>query len=401
MNYKTRRNFLRQTAQLAAGAWVYPYIIKHTNNPSDEIRMGIIGMGSRGTGLAVLMKKIPGLKVIACCDILPERLEAGIRTGAPGAKAYTDYRKLLDNKEVDAVLIATPLFLHFPMAKEALLAGKHIYLEKSMTYSIPEALELTRLVRNSPLIFQLGFQYRYYGLYKRVKEIIRQNWLGKITHIESQYNRNSDWRNPVTHPDQEKIINWRMYKEYCGGPLSELCAHQIDMVQFLLDARPESVVGMGGINYWKDGRSTYDHIRTIYDYPGGIKSSVSSVLSNAYNGYNIKIYGDQATVEIQREEAFIYAESLTNERGIVDGVTGATISTATQGKAQKIEFLQAGETLLEPTTYALSEFRDCIVQNKKPASGIDNGRSSSIAIHMGNIAAETGQIQYWKKEYDL
>jgi len=124
-------------------------------------------------------------------------------------------------------------------------------------------------------------------------------------------------------------------------------------------------------------------------------------LSNAYNGYNIKIYGDRATVEIQREEAFIYAESLTNERGIVDGVTGATISTATQGKAQKIEFLQAGETLLEPTTYALSEFRDCIVQNKKPASGIDNGRSSSIAIHMGNIAAETGQIQYWKKEYDL
>lgn len=401
MKYKSRRSFLRQSALLAAGAWASPLIIHHHHSPGDEIRMGIIGMGSRGTGLAVLMKNIRGLKVIACCDILPDRLEAGIRTGAPGAKAYTDYRKLLDNKEVDAVLIATPLFLHFPMAKEALQAGKHIYLEKSMTYNIPEAIELTRLVRNSPLIFQLGFQYRYYGLYKRIKEIIRQNWLGKITHIESQYNRNSDWRNPVARPDQEKIINWRMYKEFCGGPLSELCAHQIDMVHFLLDAQPSSVVGMGGINYWKDGRSTYDHIRTIYEYPGGIKSSVSSVLSNAYNGYNIKIYGDRATVEIQREEAFIYAESLTNERGIVDGVTGATISTATQGKAQKIEFLQPGETLLEPTTYALTEFRDCILQNKKPVSGIDNGRSSSIAIHLGNIAAETGQVQYWKKEYDL
>ncbi|MCR6722534.1 MAG: hypothetical protein NVV59_20075 [Chitinophagaceae bacterium] len=142
-------------------------------------------------------------------------------------------------------------------------------------------------------------------------------------------------------------------------------------------------------------------MRAIYDYPGGIKSSVNSTLSNAFNGYNIKIYGDRATVEIQREEAFIYAESTNNERGIVDGVTGATVSVTTQGAAQKINFLQPGEKLLEPTTYALTDFRDCILQNRKPASGVDNGITSAIAIIMGNQAAESGDKQIWLDKYSI
>lgn len=397
-----RRNFIRQGSGALAATVFLPMLAKGNLFNGELIRVGIIGMGSRGTGLAVLIKKIRGLEVVACCDILQQHLQQGIKTAAPTAKAYSDYRQLLQDKSIDAVLIATPLFLHTAMTTDALEAGKHVYLEKSMTYSIDEALQLTRKVRQHPqLIFQLGFQYRYFGLYRKIKEIIQQNWLGKITHIESQYNRNSNWRNPVSDPAEERIINWRMYKEYCGGPLSELCAHQIDMIHYLLDAAPLSVVGMGGINYWKDGRTTYDHIRTIYEYPDGIKSSVSSALSNAFNSYNIKIYGDRATVEIQREDAFIYAESLSNERGIVDGVTGATINATTQGEARKISFLKPGEKLLEPTTYALIDFRDCILENRKPASGVENGRSSSIAIHMGNMAAETGTIQRWQEHYSI
>ena len=366
---------------------------------SAAIRAGVIGTGSRGTGLMSLLQKIPGFAVTACCDIIPENLDKAVLATGNKARAYKDYHALLNDKQVDAVIIATPLFLHYPMAVAALAAGKHVYLEKSLSYNIPQALDLAGIVGKSRLVFQVGYQYRYYGLYKRVKEIIQQNWLGRITHLESQYNRNSDWRNPVKDPAQERIVNWRMYKEYCGGPLSELCAHQIDMIGYLLDSNPAKAVAMGGINYWKDGRDTYDHIRATYEYPGGIQSSVSSVLSNAYNGYNIKIFGDKATVEIQREKAFIYAENTVNRRGMVDGVTGATISVRTQGEAEEIGWMEKGAPVLEPTRYALEDFRRCILDGALPLSNAQTAKNSSIAIHMGNLAAEQGNTQYWLPEY--
>ena len=156
---------------------------------------------------------------------------------------------------------------------------------------------------------------------------------------------------------------------------------------------------MGGINYWKDGRDTYDNIRTIYEYPNGIKSACTSVLSNAYNGYSIRILGDKATIEIQRETAFIYAESIENKRGTVDGVTGATIEATTQGKPVEIIFKKPGEQDIEPTTFALQDFVQCINDNKRPASNVETARDTSIAIHMGNAAADTQTLQVWKPEY--
>ncbi|MCW3120271.1 MAG: oxidoreductase domain protein [Chitinophagaceae bacterium] len=370
-------------------------------SPNEVIRLGLIGSGSRGSGLASLVKEMKGIQLTACCDIIPEHLQNGMSFATRDAKAYADYRKLLDDKNIDAVIIATPLFLHYPMAVAALQAGKHVYLEKSLSYDIPQAIDIVKKVRDSKLVFQIGYQYRYYSLYHKVKEVIAKNWLGKITHFECQYNRNSNWRNPVTDPKMERAINWRMYREYCGGPLSELCAHQIDMVNYLLDAHPLKVTGMGGINYWKDGRDTYDNIRTIYEYPGGIKSSCTSVLSNAYNGYSIRILGDKATVEIQRERAFIYAESTENKKGTVDGVTGATIEATTQGKPVEIIFKKPGEEDIEPTTFALQDFVECIRDNKKPVSNVETAKDTSIAIHMGNAAADTQTWQIWKPEYSV
>lgn len=366
----------------------------------QTIRLGVIGTGSRGTGLVSLCSKIKGVEITACCDILPGNLKNGLAEAGKKAKGYEDYRAILNDTNVDAVIIATPLFLHYPMAMDALAAGKHIYLEKSMAYDIPQTIALAKKVKESNKVFQVGYQYRYYGLYHKVKEVIQKNWLGKITHFECQYNRNSNWRNPVSDPKLERIINWRMYREYCGGPLSELCAHEIDMVNYLLDAHPLKAIGMGSISYWKDGRDTYDNIRTVYQYPNDIKASFTSVLSNAYNGYSIRILGDKATVEIQRNNAFIYAESTNNVRGTVDGVTGATISTTTQGKAIEIPFLKPGEEDVEPTTFALNDFFDCIRTGRKTLSGAEAAKDASIAIHMGNMAADTETVQHWKPQYN-
>lgn len=397
----SRRRFMATGLTAVAGLGMLPAWAsgRATFNPADKIRLGIIGTGSRGAGLATLIREMPDFDLVACCDVIPENLQKGLSLARKDAKGYTDYRKLLDDKSIDAVVIATPLYLHYPMAVAALQAGKHIYLEKSMTYDIPQAIDLVKKVKASGLIFQIGYQYRYYGLYHRVKEIINQNWLGKITHFECQYNRNSNWRFPVKDPKMERAINWRMYREYCGGPLSELCAHEIDVVNYLLDSHPVKVVGLGGINYWKDGRDTYDNIRTVYDYPNGVKASVTSVLSNAYNGYSIRILGDKATAEILRDKALIYPETINNAKGVVDGVTGATIAVTTQGQGVELKFGKSGEESLEPTVYALQDFADCVRTKKQPISNVETGRDGSIAIHMGNAAADTESVQYWKPEY--
>src|SRR5690606_10886803 len=149
---------------------------------------------------------------------------------------------------------------------------------------------------DSGKILQVGHQYRYYALYHKIKEMIADNWLGTITHFECQYNRNSDWRKEVSAAETERQVNWRLYRKYSGGLLAELSAHQIDIVNWFLEGHPEKVTGLGDINYWKDGREINDNVRVIYEYANGVKSSITSVLSSQFHGYEIRILGSKATV---------------------------------------------------------------------------------------------------------
>ena len=194
----TRRKFLTTgTLALSGTALAYTGLTSFIPKSNKGIRFGIIGTGTRGTGLARLIKNLEGLTVMAYCDILSVNTLKIAEHVSAKAKIYNDYRKLLEDKEVDAVIIATPLYLHYVMSKDALAAGKHVYVEKSMTYDIPQALDLEKIVNKSNLVFQVGHQYRYFGLYHAVKRAIDEGWLGQVTHFECQYHRNSDWRFPV------------------------------------------------------------------------------------------------------------------------------------------------------------------------------------------------------------
>jgi len=401
-NSISRRKFVTSSALTLGGLMtIGSPLFSKAVAAGSTVQIGVIGAGKRGLGLITMIEQVPNLKVVACCDIIPENLSAAMQKADKKAKAYTDYEKLLADKNVDAVIIATPLYLHYPMAVAALAEKKHVYVEKSMAFTIDQTLDLVKKVRDSKLVFQVGFQYRNFELYHKVKEAVNEGWIGDTYSFECQYNRNSDWRYPVKDPKMEKIINWRMYKDMCGGPLSELCAHEIDAVNYITNGHPLKVMGIGGIDYWKDGRETYDNVRTVYEYQNGIKATFTSLLSNAYNGYMIRILGNKATIEIGRNKAYIYAESTKNVLGTVDGVTGATIANATQGKKTEIAYLEPGAKAIEPTINALSNFADCVINNKKPVSNVDTGRDSAIAICMGLNAMETEQVQRWKPEYSI
>ncbi len=364
---------------------------------NDNIRIGLIGVGQRGLGLATIIKSTAGMDLVACCDIIPEHLAAGMKLTAPGGKSYTDYKKLLDDKNVDAVVIATPLYLHYPITKDAISANKHVYVEKTMTYDIDQALSLARMVKKYPkLVFQVGHQYRYYEMYPKIKTYIANGLIGKITHFESQYNRNSNWRRPVPRGYTDKQINWRMYKEFSGGVLAELSAHQIDVVNWILESRPTKVIAMGDVNYWKDGRTTFDNVRAIYDYPGDVKSSITSILSNQYNSYITRILGSEGTIEMGRDYAKLYLEPKKKELAIVDGVTGATKEALEKGEGIKIFTDREG---VEPTVLALKAFAENIRKGEKASSNEITGKDTAIAVHLGNKATETGNTEFWKPEY--
>ena len=393
----SRRQFIKTSSLGAAGMTLSGFNTHHAIR-SDNIKMGIIGVGSRGLGLLHTLKEIPEFQLVACCDIVGSHMDAGMQLAVKGAKAYKSYKQLLDDKAVEAVIIATPLYLHYQMASDAVKAGKHVYLEKTMTYNIEQALNLVKQMKNSKLKLQIGHQYRYYEMYPRIKTLIENKLIGTVTHFESQYNRNSNWRQPVSSPTLEKQVNWRLYKEFSGGVLAELSAHQVDVVNWLLDSHPLKVVALGGINYWKDGRTVNDNVRAVYEYPNGIKSGVTSVLSNEFNGYLMRILGSEGTIELRRDSATLYMEPKKRELAIVDGVTGATKEALMQGKGITIYKDRDG---IEPTVYALKAFGDSIRNNTETFSNVYTGKDVAIAVHLANRAVDSGVTEYWKPEYSL
>ncbi|MFC3198320.1 Gfo/Idh/MocA family protein [Parapedobacter deserti] len=394
-----RRFFLKSSAYGLAGLTMVALPVGHIlanqlANQRRPLAVGIIGFGSRGSGIASIIRTVPGIVLHAYSDILESQLQLAGRQFTE-AKAYADYRKLLENPAIEAVIIALPEHLHYPAAVAALQAGKHVYLEKTMVHTMEEAERLVQTAARYPKqVLQIGHQYRYYQLYHRVLEVIREGFIGDVKQYECQYHRNSDWRRPVSDPKLERQINWRMYKEYSGGLMTELCAHQVDILNWFNGSPPASVVAIGGIDYWKDGRETYDNIRAIYAYPNGVKASVSSILSNAYNGYSIRILGSKGTIVVQRTKALAYPESVKAQLTTVDGVTGATAESWGQGKPLELTFSNQDGQNRDPTAYALMDFVSCIGEGRKPFSNVETGKDTAKAVLLANKAAEQGTMQY-------
>ncbi|GAA5219797.1 Gfo/Idh/MocA family protein [Membranihabitans marinus] len=395
----SRRSFVKQSSALGLGLAVAPYYLMSDKKQflaNAKPNVGLIGCGSRGLGLAKILSNLDNLNFIACCDIMPEKI-AAVQKIDSKIQGYADYEKLLMDANIDAVVIASPLFLHYEMSKNAIDAGKDIYLEKTMAYSIKETLDLEKRVVKSGTILEIGHQYRYYNLYHKIKEVIDKGWIGKVLQYESQYHNNSDWRRPVSDPALERQINWRMYREYSGGVMAELAAHQIDVVNWMVGAPPVKVNGLGGIDYWKDGRETYDNARAVYEYPNGIKSNVSSILMNGYNGYQLRILGTDGTINVARSSATLFSEKVKREIGVVDGVTGATIPME-PGKGEELVFDNEGKS---PTEHALYQFGECVVSRATPLSNCHTGKETAIAVHMANHAMRKEKTQYWKNSYNL
>lgn len=399
-----RRDFIRQTGLFTTGLLFHQQMMLATTGNEDNriISVGIIGCGDRGSGLGSVINTMPTqFKLKTVCDVLLFRLDNAKQLDKINTLRYeNDYRKVLDDKTIDAVIIATPLNMHYEIAAAAIRAGKHVYLEKTMTYNAEEALALVKLVKQYPKqVLQVGHQYRYTPLYFKVKEMIDKGYLGKVTQIDCRWDRNWNWRRPVPAGYTDRQINWRMYKEYSGGLPAELLSHQVDFINWAFNTHPDEVLGTGGIDFYKDGRETFDNVQTILRYnKEEMIGNFGATCSNEKDGYLFKLKGTKGTIQLLMNDGIFFPEKETKkELDTVDGVTGAT----------KIEWTKEGgipilnEKSKDGSWYALLEFHKTITEQTKPVSNVITGATTAFCVDLMNKSIYNHSLEIWKPEFNL
>lgn len=300
-----RREFLKRIGTLSAAGLALsaaPWLEGCTPEGQatirgGRVRFGIIGLGSRGQYHMRNLAAVPQAEIVALCDDYPPNLEAAGRL-APAAKRYDDYRQLLDDPQVDAVIIATPLHLHCRMTLDALAAGKHVLCEKAMAYTMEECRTMYEAGRRSGRIFFVGQQRLFDPKYIKVMDSVRKGEFGPVVNVRNYWFRNNDWRRSVPSPDLERRINWRLYRAYSRGLMTELACHQLQNGTWALGMLPVQVMGAGGYVYWKDGREVFDSVSTIYTFPNGVNMTFESVISNKHFGMGEQILCKEATIDL-------------------------------------------------------------------------------------------------------
>lgn len=446
-NDVTRREFVKTAAAVTAAAAPAIQTVKAANN---QVQYGFIGTGSRGQYLLKHMKAEDLGRCVAVCDIFEPNMKKSAETIGSNPKQFKDYRELLAAKDVDCVLIATPLYQHFPVTRDALLAGKHVFCEKSLVFK-PEEIHALRALSNErpKQVLQVGLQRRYSKFYQTAKQMIEKGMLGQVTHAQAQWHRNTFSRDPWTRPvppgASERTYNWRKYREFSGGLTAELASHQIDVADWMFGATPEFVTGVGGIDHVKDGRDVYDNIQLIFKYPKGQKLVYTSMSTNEHlpyfgstrNQFGEWIMGTEGSIEItvgtddEPALGLWYREPKKSTPTPAGGkkeppaVAGASLASTGAGqKGLPILFekdtLNANDSFLtkemkyarqwlyskgvmvpeedrNPVDVELESFLECVRTGARPQSDLEVGLADSAAVILANLAMDEGRRVYFNE----
>ncbi len=418
---QTRRDFLKRIGLIAGTSavigslpWMSSFIKEHDENKrsaSDQVRLGLIGVGSRGSLLLLHLLKIPGVKIAAVCDDYQPFLDKAKQTVGGDVHTFTDYHRLLEQKDIDAVVIATPLYLHAKMTIDALHAGKHVMCEKSMAMTIDECIQIMNVQKETSKILLIGHQRMFSLKYLKAFELIQNNAIGQIKQIRAYWHRNNSWRREPPTKLLERKFNWRLYKEYSRGLITELGSHQLQVANWFLGKTPEYVQGSGSINFWNDGREMNDNINLIYSYPDGVHVIYDSMLSNKRNGYEEEILGNKGTLEPEANK--YYFEDPPPAPGIlqlINSLEKDVFETIPIGGATWIPdspSTDKGNIILDK--YPLSDGTDLLleayvkfIRENKPVPEITKqGFYATVNALIGYEAMEKNDKIYWPKEIIL
>jgi len=415
--------------------------IRTVHAAEDVVNLGVIGTGGRGTYHVRHINGLEGGRCAALCDIDPDRLQNAITESNDDPEGYADHRELLARQDIDGVLIAVPVYAHFPITRDALLAGKHVFCEKSLVFTAEEVHQLREIAESRPnLILQTGLQRRCSRFYQAAKQMVDEGMIGNVTHVRGMWHRKGPLSAAWTPP------SWRVFRKTSGGLTAELGSHQMDVASWMFGVEPEFVVGVGGLDVYKDGRDIYDNIQLIYSYPNGRKHIYSSILTNnhlplfrgqARTEFGEMIMGTDGTIHITvggdtqpvlgmwfsepSQETLEKVEEAAEEPG---QVAAATLY-ATDGAAPAWpimfdeEMVQESDSFLSkelkyakmwlyrkgvvvpeeanPVDTQLMEFFNSVRTGTRPRADLEVGLNDSSCVILSNLAMDEGRRVYFNE----
>ncbi len=272
------------------------------------VNCAVIGCGQWGREILSNLSRVPHSQITSICDTYPAYLKRGA-TAAPNAKKVTDYRRILEDKGTDAVIIATPTHLHKEVVLEAIQAGKHIYCEAPLAHTVEEARLIAKAAKNAKKVyFQSGLQQRSDPEIIHILNFVRSGAAGSAFLARSQYHKKNSWRRSSPNPEFENALNWRLRKESSAGLAGEIGIHSIDSASWFLNHRATAVTGFGSTVLWNDGREIPDTIQAVVDYSRGARLVYDATLANSFDSEYDTFYGTDATVMLRDRRGWMFKE---------------------------------------------------------------------------------------------
>ncbi|MBX3435757.1 MAG: Gfo/Idh/MocA family oxidoreductase [Pirellulales bacterium] len=360
----TRRHVLAAAA-LAAPAYL------SAQNTQDEVNAAIIGVGGRGTTVLTRAVKSPKVRFTAICDIDPAARDRGATLAAEWKPdTMSDYRKLLERKDVDAVIIATPVDLHKEMAVAALEAGKSIYLEKPLGLTPQEVKEVVEAAGKAKGILQTGFQLRYDPARRAAIEHIHSGGIGPVAYMQGN-------RHTGDLPPEKP---WLFDASRSGNIIVEQAVHILDLMNWAMKTHPTRAMGLGGINVYKErpfpNRTIWDNYACIFDYPGNVRLSFTHLYIDprGFSGISERVWGHE---------------------GAVDLPSGMKYTLTDRGEDApppvKLWEGDAGDM----TQNSLDAFYQHVREQSEPLNNVTYGKYATLMAIMGKMAIEQERIVTW------
>jgi predicted dehydrogenase len=410
-----RRHFLRDIAPSAAA--MTALAAGRCDGANDRVRVGLIGCGSRGLYVARLMARVPGVEFVAVCDVY-DRNAAAAQAWAGGAcEAVRDFRHILDRKDVDAVIVATPDHWHAIPTVLACQAGKDVYVEKPLAHNVAEGQAMVAAARKHKRIIQTGTQHRSADHYKEAARIVRSGALGPVRFVrvwnyvnlapngmgrspDSDPPAGLDWDfylgpAPAVRFNRNRFLgSFRWFWDYAGGFLTDWGTHRLDSVHQVMGVdAPRTITAAGGRFELHDGGETPDVLQVTYEYPGFVLSYECCQLNGQGTGGRTPgktYYRARGQEDRPHGEAF-YG---TNGTLIADRL-GFEVIPELERRESRPRMARMAATATDATDQHVRDFINCVRSRKRPTADVEIGHRATTAAHLGNIAFRIGRKIRW------